>query len=161
MKIYIVTTGDYSDYQIEKVFTDEAKAEEFAKWCYNSNGVEVWDTEDDINVEKYYKICVSYKVYDTGRREAPIVSVCKCTNGNHAINYMYLTDYHKFYGNYIALTIGRFVRAGNHDEDFYKEKYTKVAYDTMAMIKQLHVDGYTYGEINEMLQKNDVTNEVV
>ena len=33
MKIYIVTCGSYSDYCINKVFTDKDKAEEYRKWC--------------------------------------------------------------------------------------------------------------------------------
>lgn len=159
MKIYIVTAGEYSDYRIEKVFTDKDKAEEFAKWCYDSNGVDEWETENELDVEKYYRICVQYKLYDNGRTEEPIVAVYNCTNDNHAANYTYLTDYHRYSGNYISLTIGRFVKANNHDADFYRQKYTKVAYDTMAMIKQLAVDGYSYNQIDEML-KNDV-NEVI
>lgn len=160
MKIYIVTAGEYSDYRIEKVFTDKAKAEEFAKWCYDSNGIEEWDTEDDINVEKYYKITAQYKMYDNGKLEPPIVSVWNCTNDNHCGAYTYLTDYHRYGGNYIVLTIGRFVNAGDHDADFYKNKYTKVLYDIIAMIKQLHIDGYTYDQIDEMLKKDINVDEV-
>lgn len=159
MKIYVVTTGSYSDYRIEKVFTNKDKAEEFAKWCYDSNDVEEYDTEDDIDVGKYYKICAQYKVYDNGRNETPIVNVYNCANTNDGGNYTYLTDYHKYGSNYIVLTICRFVKANNDDKNFYKQKYTKVAYDTMAMIKQLVADGYSYDQINEMLKNK--SDEVV
>lgn len=159
MKVYIVTAGDYSDYRIEKVFTDKAKAEEFAKWCYESNGVDEWDTEDDINVEKYYKICVQYRVYDNGTTENPIVAVYSCTNDNHGMNCTYLSDYHRYGGNYIVLNIHRLIKAGNRDKYFYKQKYTKVAYDTMAMIKQLVVDGYSYDQIDTMLKNDAMTQE--
>ena len=46
MKIYVVTAGSYSDYRIEKVFTDKAKAEEYAEWLYESNPVKEYETED-------------------------------------------------------------------------------------------------------------------
>lgn len=156
MKIYIVTSGSYSDYGIEKVFTNKDKAEEFAKWCPDSNGVDEWDTEDELNVEKYYRIVCQYKMYDNGKSEAPYITVYNCTNHNRVMNYTSLSDYHKFGGNYIVLSISRFVKANENDDDkdFYRQKYTKVAYDTMAMIKQLHVDGYSYEQINEMLQKD-------
>ena len=157
MKVYIVTAGEYSDYRIEKVFTNKTKAEEFAKWCYDSNGVDEWDTEDEINVEKYYKICVQYRVYDDGKHEGPNVIVYNCTNVDRSSNYTYLTDYHRYNGNYIVLTMGRFIKAGKHDVDFYKQKYTKVAYDTMAMIKQLAADGYSYSQIDLMLT-DDIDN---
>lgn len=156
MKIYIVTAGQYSDYRIEKIFTDKTKAEEFAKWFYDSNGVEEWDTEDEFEVEKYYSICVQYKICDNCSCETPIVCVSNCTNNNHTPNITYLADYHTYGLDYIVLNISRTVKANNDNETFYKEKYTKVAYDTMAMIKQLHVEGYSYNQINEMLRNNAI-----
>ena len=159
MKIYIVTAGSYSDYHIEKVFTNKTKAEEFAKWCYDSNGVEEYDTEDGLDVGKYYQIHIQYKVYDNGRSEEPIVSVWNRTCNEHYLNYVRLSDYHQYGGNYIVLNISRILRANNNDKNFYKQKYTKVAYDTMAMVKQLIVDGYSYSQIDEMLKNR--FNEVV
>jgi hypothetical protein len=159
MKIYVVTAGSYSDYRIEKVFTDKDKAEEFATWCYDSNGVDEWDTEDELSVEKYYCINVQYKLYDNGKKENPIVSVYNYADDNYDYSYTSLSDYHRYGGNYIVLNIRRFVKANNDTKDFYKQKYTKIAYDTMAMIKQLVADGYSYSQIEKMLENN--VNEVV
>lgn len=49
MKVYIVTTGEYSSYSIEAVFTDEKQAELFCAvhskdyWIYD---YEVWETDE-------------------------------------------------------------------------------------------------------------------
>ena len=48
MKVYVITEGEYSDYHIEKVFLDKAKAEEFCALqnrkgnSYNGS----WDIEE-------------------------------------------------------------------------------------------------------------------
>lgn len=154
MKIYVVTAGSYSDYHIEKIFTNKDKAEEFAKWCYDSNGVDEWDTEDELDVGKYYQISVQYRVYDNGKSEMPIVSVWNRASDDSHSNYIHLSDYHKYGGNYITLYINRILKANNDDKNFYKQKYTKVAYDTMAMIKQLVADGYSYNQIEKMLEND-------
>ena len=80
MKIYIVTCGYYSDYYINKVFTDKDKAEEYRKWCTDANDLEVYDTEDDFQFTKFYKITVSYRINDNGRNKEPTISINRCTN---------------------------------------------------------------------------------
>jgi hypothetical protein len=58
MKIYIVTSGSYSDYSIVGVFTDRDMAEKMAAATRDSNGVEEWDT--DILPDK---VAQGYKPY--------------------------------------------------------------------------------------------------
>lgn len=72
MKIYIVTSGSYSDYSIEAVFTDKEKARDFCRFnnhdadpgyctldehgdidwesdqCVSEYRVEVWETDEEI-----------------------------------------------------------------------------------------------------------------
>lgn len=53
MKVYIVTSGEYSDYGIEKVFTDKEQAELYCalhESDYESPIVEEWDA-DDVEIE--------------------------------------------------------------------------------------------------------------
>lgn len=57
MKIYIVTSGEYSDYHIERVFLDKEKAETFSKKAttdhYGENYVvEEFDTDDEMNMSR-------------------------------------------------------------------------------------------------------------
>ncbi len=51
-KIYIVTSGSYSDYSIHAVFSDKAVAEEFSKTVAYGADVEDWDL--DIPPEKWF-----------------------------------------------------------------------------------------------------------
>ena len=46
MKIYIVTDGEYSDYNIEAVFADERKAKVFAA-THGCDNIEEFETHDD------------------------------------------------------------------------------------------------------------------
>ena len=45
MKVYIVTDGDYSDYHIEAVFTDEKTAYKYAA-LHNCSRIEQYDTDN-------------------------------------------------------------------------------------------------------------------
>ena len=60
MKVYIVTSGEYSDYRIEKVFTDRESARLYALTHfgrYDYAEVEEYDTEDEYSVDaKYFKV---------------------------------------------------------------------------------------------------------
>lgn len=51
MKIYIVTTGEYSDYQIENVFMSREKAEIFCAIRNSSKDHPEWS--DDFYIEEY------------------------------------------------------------------------------------------------------------
>lgn len=63
MKVYVVTSGIYSDYRIQKIFLNKSKAEEYKKWLPNSNDVEEYDISDDDTIEKQYKIRIDLKWY--------------------------------------------------------------------------------------------------
>ena len=55
MKVYVVTVGSYSDYRIDRIFTDRKKAENYKEWTYDANEIEEYDTEDNFVFEKFYK----------------------------------------------------------------------------------------------------------
>ena len=55
MKIYVVTSGCYSDYGIRGVFLDKEKAELYCKYhsgCYDDFRVEEYDTADEYEPEE-------------------------------------------------------------------------------------------------------------
>lgn len=76
MEIYIVTCGEYSDYRIERVFTDYKKAEQYiALQNRNPDGyqdewnLECYSTSDDIlegEIKVYYLYTFSFR--DGGAR---------------------------------------------------------------------------------------------
>ena len=45
MKVYVVTTGEYSDYGTNAIFTDAEKAKEYSELLDDSNGVDEWETD--------------------------------------------------------------------------------------------------------------------
>lgn len=150
MKIYIVTCGCYSDYYIDKVFTDKDKAEEYRKWCTDANDLEVYDTEDDFRFTKFYKITVNYRINDNGRNKEPTINIDRCTNAQVSRNYTSVSDMHGYGGRYIYTYMIRYVPEENWNEDFYRNKYTKAAYDIAAITRQKLFEGFTDDQINEM-----------
>lgn len=150
MKIYIVTTGSYSDYCINKVFTDKDKAEEYRKWCRDANDLEEYDTEDNIEFQKFYYIRLHYRVNDDGRNSEPTVSVERCSREQIYSNYTAVSDMHKYGGKYMEITIIRFIPEQNWNEQFYINKYTKAIYDLAAIARQKLFEGFTDRQVTEM-----------
>lgn len=151
MKIYIVTAGSYSDYHIEKVFTDKEKAENYRKWCYDANDLEEYETEDDFQFKGFYQVMVEYKINDNGRNDPPKVSVTMCTNEHITINNTNVTDYHRYGGKCLRIWMLRHIPEENWNEEFYRKKYTKAVYDIAAIVQQKLIEGFTIEQINELL----------
>lgn len=150
MKIYIVTTGCYSDYCIDKVFTDKDKAEEYRKWCRDANDLEEYDTEDDVEFQRFYRIRVHYRVNDNGLNSEPSVSIERCVSEQTYGDYTYVDDAHDWGGRYIEITIVRYIPEQNWNEQFYINKYTKAIYDFAAIARQKLFEGFTDRQITEM-----------
>ena len=148
MKIYVVTTGCYSDYSIDRVFTDKAKAEEYAEWLEDSNDVEEYETDDDINFTKMHMVHVELKYHDNGEEE---LSSYVIKTIDKEKDYTYFSNYHRYSGDYINITLTRYVSNKNFNEDFYKDKYTKAIYDILAIVKDCLANGYDERQINEIL----------
>lgn len=150
MKIYIVTRGYYSDYYIDKVFTDKDKAEEYRKWCADANDLEVYDTEDDFQFKKFYNITVNYRINDNGRNKEPTINIYRYISDEIYENYTSVSDMHRYGGRYIDICMVRFIPEENWNEDFYRNKYTKAIYDIVAIVRQKLFEGFTDDQINEM-----------
>ena len=153
MKVYIVTCGSYSDYHINKVFTDKDKAEEYRKWCYDANDVEVYDTEDNFEFTKFYHVIINYRNNDNGRNSEPTVNIERCTHERRCNNYTSFSDSHRYGGRYVDIYISRYIPEENWNEEFYKNKYIKAAYDLMAIARQKLIEGFSDGKITEMFNE--------
>lgn len=149
MKVYVVTTGAYSDYTIQKIFTNKEKAEEYKEWLYDSNDIEEYEIEDDLEVSKFYKITVSYEVHDT-RITVPEVYIYKCTHDDVYSNSTYYGDYHNYYGKYFRIGIVRFIPEQNWNEEFYKNKYIKAIYDLAAIARYKRLEGASESDIQAL-----------
>lgn len=149
MKIYIVTSGSYSDYQIKRVFTDKAKAEEYSKWCYDSNGVDEWDT-DEVFVPYYY-VRAKCRINDDGSIKTE-VDIKETDQDDMGYEYTYCDDYHKWWVDCTMLFLARNCYARDCSKESCKERYIKVVLDMAAMVKALLVDGWSHDQINDMLK---------
>lgn len=146
MKIYVVTSGCYSDYYIDKVFTDKNKAEEFVEWhgWYDDSRIEEYETEDNLVVDKYYRINISARVYPNGIL-GPDIRVAK----ERVINkYNYLSVYDGYY----KISLHRSIPAENWDEEFYTKKYTKALYDMISIIKYHKENGVSMYDIQKLIE---------
>lgn len=155
MKVYVVTAGSYSDYHIEKVFTDKAKAEEYAEWLYEPNPVEEYETEDDLQVNKYYKILINMCIHDFKNGEPTVLVSKECEANFYNRGYIYYTDYHKYGSDYFTIGINRLIEAQNWNEEFYTNKYTKAIYDLAAIAKQKRAEGATEQDIKKLFEEMD------
>ena len=147
MKVYVVTAGSYSDYHIAKVFTDKDKAEEYREWLYDSNDVEEYETEDNLEVKKYYRIYITTRVNTDSKQLGPNISV---TKGDSIFNGNY--NYYNDFGKYFELSICRCVNAQNWNREFYVNKYTKALYDLVAIIKQKIAEGASEDDIETLIR---------
>ena len=154
MEIYIVTSGCYSDYGIEKVFLDKEKAEHFAEWGEDRR-VEVYNTEDDHVVEEVYSVHAHGRISKTGEVALDYQYVYKTDRvGNNAISF--------FMNSYCWLPLGerdcyalsftKYIKNNNYNEQWLKDKYQKVFYDLANIIKYHLSQGATEDEIDKMLK---------
>lgn len=142
MKIYVVTSGTYSDYCIQRVFLNKEKAEEYRLWLRDANEVEEYDTSDDVLIEKKYHVYVELRWYPD-KSEKINVSAFKDTESNS--NYQIYTDYN----SWEQISISRIVNAENYDEQYWKDKITKIAYDLRADVEYLKAEGFSYKQIRD------------
>lgn len=147
MKIYVVTSGIYSDYCIQRVFLNKEKAEEYRLWLRDANEVEEYDTSDDILIEKKYHVYVELRWYPD-KSEKINVSAFKDTESNS--NYQRYTDYY----DWEQISISRIINAENYDEQYWKDKITKVAYDLKAYVEYLKTEEFSYKQIRDEILYN-------
>ena len=154
MKVYVVTTGCYSDYSIDKIFTDRQKAENYKEWTYDANEIEEYDTEDNLVFEKFYKVEVRYTEhmmsYDNTE---PKVAITKCQHVDKYETPPCYFSLNRWSNNYLFdLTMIRFVPAQNWNEEFYVNKYKKAMYDYLAIVKQRMLEGCSEKDIQMLLE---------
>ena len=79
MTIYVVTSGEYSGYGIEAVFTDEGKANVYCAGHYDEYSqpkIEVWETSDE-KIESDADTIWEYKMHtDNVKSHYPHISRC-------------------------------------------------------------------------------------
>lgn len=176
MKTYVVTSGCYSDYHIDAVFTVKEKAEEYVKYnahntYWNEMRIEEYDTSDNYSCDKYitvkYRLIISegYGIKSTHENGQLKLSSCKELNFSlHDID-VYPTNvkqdltylYNSIRGTFpTELTITRSYNEGLFTEEEAKNKVLKIGNDLCIMIKNLfELEGYALEDIADYIN-NDV-----
>ena len=145
MKVYVVTTGSYSDYEIAKIFLDKNKAEEFANWVKDSNGVDEWETSDDDfefgELEDKVIVSASYQPYEDEVR----IYTTKYYNSYSFNRYCYFKSVNELHD---CINLNKVM-----PKDYSEKQVKKILYDKYAEVKALLAEGYTEHQINEMINR--------
>jgi hypothetical protein len=165
MKVYIITSGEYSDYGIDKVFIDKEKAEEWIRLNqrrYDVPKIEEWNTSDEsfiigkYQIKKY--ITVNYESESFNGGEGFQIYLSQ-DNTESRPN---LNEYPYNYSNYSYRTWNRTSHTISLyrlvDDDFTEEdlksvsnKYLKICRDYVTKAKSLMSEGFDEKQIKEML----------
>jgi hypothetical protein len=157
MTVYVVTNGEYSDYMIEKVFSNREAAEEFKKWHSISNDIEEYEIYDEPfgpnEGEKVMFIRVQGTVYPEAVVDIQVETrpeLCyegSITHGTGMMTY-------KRPGVFTLYTY-RLVPADKWEEEKYKAKLTKALYDYAALARSLFAEGASVRDVELALRNKD------
>lgn len=150
MIVYVVTSGEYSNYMIEKVFSNKEAAERYKKYHRCNNCIEeyeVYDSMEAADNESKPSMCIRVQgeVYPEAlvniKYEINPTVVCtgSITKG---------ADVHSFIGNRFTIYTYRYIDEDKWDEEKYKAKLTKSLYDYTALVKDMLADGANKDMIN-------------
>lgn len=154
MKVYIVTNGTYSEYAIEKVFSNLEAAEEYKKWHRIQNEIEEYEIYDESfgpnEGEKAMFIRVQGTVYpeavvdirfDIRRELIRDWTLRRCAG---------ICSYSK-----AAYTIFKYIHvpADKWDEEKYKAKMTRALYDLVGIAKSLFAEGASVRDVEQALRE--------
>lgn len=156
MTVYIVTNGSYSDYTIEKVFSNKPAAEEYKKWHNITNDIEEYEVCDEPFVKEDGEKMMFIRVQGTVYPEAVVDirfdirptmlldgTITRCSG---------ICSYGK-----TAYTIFKYIHvpADKWDEEKYKTKITKSLYDLAGIAKSMFAEGATVDMINLALRNEE------
>lgn len=159
MKLYICSSGSYSDYGIEAIFMDKEKAEEYTRLLKCDNDIEEWETEDEnwINGKhdcKYFlKIDYNYdKQFDNDNIK---ISKDFCSNYRYEFSedekYPYTSKYITCYYRDINIRLNYPCNKDVEINEELKNKYLKICRDYLAQAKQLLADGHDEYNLGKLM----------
>jgi hypothetical protein len=157
MKVYIVTEGSYSEYMIEKVFSNREAAEEYKKWHNIYNDIEEYELHDEPFTKEDGEKAMVIRVQGTVYHEA-VVDIKFDIRPNmmyegaitRGVGIMGLTRDGVF-----TIYNYRYIPADLWDEEKYKAKFTKALYDLAALAKSMLAEGANIDMVNLALRNKD------
>jgi len=154
MKIYVVTDGSYSDYTIEKIFSNRPAAEEFKKWRNIRNEIEEYEVYDEPFEQHEGEKVMFIRVQGTVYPEA-VVDI------RYEVRPELLRDWELSKGvginsvpkpGVFNIYCYRYVPADKWDEEKYKDLLTKVLYDYAGIVKAMLAEGASIRAIEMALK---------
>jgi len=146
-KVYIVTSGEYSDYVIERVFLDKQKAEAYVRVCEKSKLEEYEVADQEIFIPINY-LLINYTSGYFNMRGYTLHT----TNTVDDPNIFNWTSF-SYYKNYYEISLKRIIYTKEYDAEKLGEKYLKVCEDLKTQIDALlQLEGWTPKMIEEWLK---------
>ena len=154
-KVYIVTSGDYSDYHIERVFQSKEKAEAYVRARNKFLTIETFDLSDDYI--DTLTVAGKFLRGDISIGRAPGVWLdYDCKNPDEYIlmgehdEYCFV-DEELISGVYVChLVMGKFIPKDQWREQETIDRFSRVLTDKMSEVKSMLADGWTIHTINEL-----------
>jgi len=158
MKVYIITEGEYSDYHIERVFLDRAKAEAYTNF-HPFAYIEEYETDDDnfvVPSTVFFRTTAVFWIVedaDNHFHTFPAVSPStmkllpgeawsQSTPCRTQIELSCRNDYVDAAKQILTMKITRTAFAPSTETDFtpFEDRVRKIAYDTAAQVEEFFVE---------------------
>jgi hypothetical protein len=158
MKVFVVTNGCYSEYTIERIFSNRPAAEEYKKWHGIRNEIEEFDVYDEPFIKEDGERAMLIRVQGMVYPEA-IVNIRFETGHNMIRSYTKtrgagISSMSKD-GNF-SIYVFRCIPIAHWDEEKLKAKMTKHLYDLAAVAKSMFDDGASVSMVEEALSEQDM-----
>lgn len=133
-KVYVVTSGCYSDYCIDAVFKDKSKAENYCS-CHEDCEIEEFNFSDNDIFTPFDCVVINFRICNDYREDRVIFSF-KHLAKEDSEWYMKNRESVSAYNDYINICLWRRL-PNKYNEESIKKKYTKVYQDLRAEILYL------------------------
>jgi len=145
MKAYLVSTGQYSSYEIDAVFLNKEKAEKYAN-ILNDAVLEVFEIKDDVELPKvFWGIRIEIKPYKDGY----MLKSCEVIDKNYhqnifGLNYSYFSNIDK------VVTLEKDYSHKPTDEEI--ERFKRSGYDIYRKVLAMLTTGISGNDIEKWLK---------
>jgi hypothetical protein len=158
MKVYIVTDGEYSDYMIERVFSNREAAEEYKKWHNIHNEIEEYEIYDEPFTKEDGEPAMFIRVQGIVYPEAVVDLRYDIRHNMIRLNRSNsrgagISDYHR--SGVFTIYNYHYIPADKWDLEKYKNKFTKALYDLAAKAKAMFAEGASIRDVELALSEYD------
>jgi hypothetical protein len=168
-KVYVVSTGSYSDWSIRGIFKNLEKAECYNKLINDANDIEEYELADDLIITPVYYISCYYSTKDipfsVGSYSYDIGRLYK-TKGDFRFNIEKTnsrddegcewksnhTSYSEYDGDIGIWRSLRSLPTNDEETKSLEDKYHKVCLDLAAFVEYEKANGATDKQISELIK---------